>query len=265
MTYEEGVTFLREILDDQNAKFRDGQWEAIQALTVNRNKLLVVQRTGWGKSLVYWFATRIFRNQGYGLTLVVSPLLALMRNQVDAANKYGIRAKTINSSISREEYELIRQDVVNDSAVDALLISPERFANEDFVDHVLTPIADQIGMLVIDEAHCISDWGHDFRPDYRRISRILNNLPDNVPVLATTATANDRVIKDIKAQIGDKLVIQRGSLLRESIKLQCMNLPSRAERLSWLASLIPQFKNSGVVYTLTTSDNCSSWLVKKMV
>ncbi len=213
------LAMLRTALDDPAASFRPGQWEAIDALANRRERLLVVERTGWGKSAVYFVATRILRNRGYGPALIVSPLLALMRNQIEAAERLGIRAETINSA-NKDEWPQLQQ-AVRSGGVDALLISPERLANEDFVNDVLMPIAGNIGLLVVDEAHCISDWGHDFRPDYRRLVNILRSMPDNVPVVGTTATANDRVIADVQAQLGN-VNVQRGPLMRQSLTLQTM-------------------------------------------
>ena len=187
---------LKQALNDPRAEFRDGQWECIEAL-LNRRRMLVVQRTGWGKSMVYFLATRMLRDQGAGVTLLISPLLALMRNQIQAAERIGVRAATINSS-NREEWEEVQEQLLA-GQVDILLISPERLANDDFRENMLLPVANSIGLFVVDEAHCISDWGHDFRPDYRRIVRVLNALPPNIPVLATTATANNRVVEDVAA------------------------------------------------------------------
>ena len=187
---------LRELVGATD--FRPGQLEAISALVEDHRRVLLVQRTGWGKSAVYFVATRLLRDRGAGPTLIVSPLLALMRNQVDAAAGGGVRAGRITSD-NTEEWEQIREGLRNDE-IDLLLVSPERFANPQFREDVLPDIAERVGLLVIDEAHCISDWGHDFRPDYRRITRILDLLPPGVPVLCTTATANDRVVDDIVTQ-----------------------------------------------------------------
>ncbi|MDF1715756.1 MAG: DEAD/DEAH box helicase [Antarcticimicrobium sp.] len=228
--HADALGLLRQALGDATAQFRDGQWEAIDALVNRRERLLVVQRTGWGKSSVYFIATRIIRVRGRGPTLIVSPLLALMRNQIEAAERLGVRALTINST-NREAWPEIQRAVRNGEA-DALLVSPERLANEEFVSNVLLPIADQIGLLVVDEAHCISDWGHDFRPDYRRLVNILQRMPANVPILGTTATANNRVVDDVQTQLGD-IGIQRGSLMRSSLALQTIQLPTQAERLAW--------------------------------
>ena len=192
--------------------------------------------------MVYFIATRMLREQGLGPTLIVSPLLALMRNQIEAADRLGIDARTINST-NREEWQGLAR-AVREGKVDALLISPERLANDNFVQEVLLPIADRIGLLVVDEAHCISDWGHDFRPDYRRLVSILRNMPPNMPVLGTTATANNRVLDDIQSQLGD-IEIQRGPLGRETLALQTMRLPDQAARLAWLAHRVPQMHGHG--------------------
>ena len=246
-------------IDDQAVDFRQGQWEAIDALVNRRERLLVVQRTGWGKSSVYFIATRILRDGGRGPTLIVSPLLALMRNQIEAADRLGIRALTINST-NREIWPELQSAVREDEA-DALLISPERLANDDFVENVLLPIAERIGLLVVDEAHCISDWGHDFRPDYRRLVNVLQRMPENVPILGTTATANNRVVEDVQAQLGD-IGIQRGTLMRQTLGLQTLRLPSQAARLAWLAEHIGSLPGTGIIYTLTKRDanQVADWL-----
>jgi len=256
------LDLLRRALDDSAATFRDGQWEAINALVNRRERLLVVQRTGWGKSSVYFIATRILRDRGLGPTLIVSPLLALMRNQIGAAERLGIRALSINST-NRDEWPALKRQILSNQA-DALLISPERLSNDGFVQDVLLPVANSIGMLVVDEAHCISDWGHDFRPDYRRLVNVLQRMPDNLPILGTTATANDRVIADVQAQLGN-IKIQRGSLIRESLALQVMKLPSQAARLAWLAEHLPALPGTGIVYTLTKrdADQVATWLNDK--
>jgi len=250
---------LKTALANPSALFREGQWEAIDALVNQRQKLLVVQRTGWGKSSVYFISTKIFRDRGLGPTIIVSPLLALMRNQIESAQRLGIMAETMNST-NREEWRSVTQRILNNQ-VDCLLISPERLANDQFVETVLQPIADRIALMVIDEAHCISDWGHDFRPDYRRIVNILRQLPANTPVLGTTATANNRVVQDIQTQMGD-IQIQRGTLIRESLALQNIVLPDQASRLAWLAQTIPQLPGTGIVYVLTQRDAelVSAWL-----
>ncbi len=251
MNRTEAESLLQTAVNDPNAQFRVGQWEAIDALVNRRHKLLVVQRTGWGKSSVYFISTRILRDCGAGPTVIVSPLLALMRNQIEAANRLGIHAVTINST-NQDNWPAISQSILADQ-VDAILISPERLSNEAFVEEVLLPVADRIGLLVVDEVHCISDWGHDFRPDYRRLINVLRQMPPNIPVLGTTATANNRVIQDVQTQLGD-IEIQRGTLVRDSLALQTLRLPGKAARLAWLAQHIPELPGTGIVYVLTIRD-----------
>lgn len=255
------LELLRCALSDPNAEFRDGQWEAIDAIVNQRRKMLVVQRTGWGKSSVYFIATRILRDRGNGPTLIVSPLLALMRNQTEAAERLGIRPVTINST-NRDDWPPLIQTILNNEA-DAVLISPERLANDEFVRTVLLPVANQIGLLVVDEAHCISDWGHDFRPDYRRLVSVLQHMPPNMAVLGTTATANNRVLDDITTQLGN-IEVQRGPLLRETLALQTVQLPDQSGRLAWLAEHLPQLPGTGIVYTLTKrdADQVAEWLTQ---
>ncbi|MFF9850113.1 RecQ family ATP-dependent DNA helicase [Streptomyces litmocidini] len=237
------------------ARLREDQWRAIEALVADRRRALVVQRTGWGKSAVYFVATSLLRERGSGPTVIVSPLLALMRNQVEAAARAGIRARTINSS-NTEEWETVQEEVAA-GEVDVLLVSPERLNNPDFRDQVLPRLAAATGLLVVDEAHCISDWGHDFRPDYRRLRTMLADLPSGVPVLATTATANARVTADVAEQLGtgagtDALVL-RGPLDRESLSLGVVRLPDAAHRLAWLADHLGELPGSGIIYTLTVA------------
>ncbi|PKV88370.1 RecQ family ATP-dependent DNA helicase [Streptomyces sp. TLI_146] len=236
------------------ARLREDQWRAIEALIAGR-RALVVQRTGWGKSAVYFVATSLLRERGSGPTVIVSPLLALMRNQVEAAARAGIRARTINSS-NTEEWETVQAEVAA-GEVDVLLVSPERLNNPDFRDEVLPKLSAATGLLVVDEAHCISDWGHDFRPDYRRLRTMLAELPPGVPVLATTATANARVTADVAEQLGtgadtDALVL-RGPLDRESLSLNVLSLPDAAHRLAWLADHLDELPGSGIIYTLTVA------------
>jgi ATP-dependent DNA helicase RecQ len=256
----QALDWLRAALEDDGIEFRDGQWEAVDELVNRRGRVLVVQRTGWGKSMVYFLAAKALRDQGLGPTLIISPLLALMRNQIQAAQRIGLRPATINSS-NTDEWEQVRARLFADQ-IDLLLISPERLANDEFVEETLLPIAGRIGLLVVDEAHCISDWGHDFRPDYRRIVQVLRQLPGNIAVLATTATANRRVVADIALQIGGDLRIQRGPLMRESLRLQHIRLPNPAARLAWLADNIPPLPGSGIIYTLTVRDaeRVAAWL-----
>ncbi|WP_097221324.1 MULTISPECIES: RecQ family ATP-dependent DNA helicase [unclassified Streptomyces] len=237
------------------ARLREDQWRAIEALVADRRRALVVQRTGWGKSAVYFVATSLLRARGSGPTVIVSPLLALMRNQVEAAARAGIHARTINSS-NTEEWDAV-QDEIAAGQVDVLLVSPERLNNPDFRDQVLPRLAAATGLLVVDEAHCISDWGHDFRPDYRRLRTMLADLPPGVPVLATTATANARVTADVAEQLGtggssDALVL-RGPLDRDSLSLSVLRLSDAAHRMAWLAEHLDELPGSGIIYTLTVA------------
>jgi ATP-dependent DNA helicase RecQ len=237
------------------AALREDQWSAISALVADRSRVLVVQRTGWGKSAVYFVATSLLRQAGAGPTIIISPLLALMRNQIDAAGRAGIRAVTVNSA-NIDEWEQTYAEIDN-GKVDVLLVSPERLNNPDFRDRVLPRLAASAGMLVVDEAHCVSDWGHDFRPDYRRLRALIAELPAGIPVLATTATANDRVVHDVTEQLGlgardgSNTLVLRGSLDRASLRLSVVKLSTPAQRLGWLASRIDQLPGAGIVYTLT--------------
>ncbi|MGN4160870.1 RecQ family ATP-dependent DNA helicase [Streptomyces sp. NEAU-PBA10] len=238
-----------------SARLREDQWLAIEALVAEGRRALVVQRTGWGKSAVYFVATALLRARGAGPTVIVSPLLALMRNQVEAAARAGISARTINSA-NPEEWDEVQAQVAA-GEVDVLLVSPERLNNPDFRDNVLPKLSAATGLLVVDEAHCISDWGHDFRPDYRRLRSMLAELPEGVPVLATTATANARVTADVAEQLGtgsgsDALVL-RGPLDRESLSLGVLRLPDSAHRLAWLAEHLDELPGSGIIYTLTVA------------
>ncbi|MFD8704630.1 RecQ family ATP-dependent DNA helicase [Kitasatospora sp. NPDC059648] len=246
---------LRELAGPA-ASLREDQWTAIEALVVDHRRALVVQRTGWGKSAVYFIATALLRARGAGPTVIVSPLLALMRNQVESAGRAGIHARTINSA-NTEEWDEIQSEVAA-GRVDILLVSPERLNNPDFRDEVLPKLAASTGLLVVDEAHCISDWGHDFRPDYRRLRTMLADLPPGVPVLATTATANARVTADVAEQLGtgttdEHALVLRGPLDRESLTLGVLALPDPAHRLAWLADHLDRLPGSGIVYTLTVA------------
>ncbi|WCB96059.1 hypothetical protein DSM104299_04813 [Baekduia alba] len=240
-----------------DAAFREHQLDAVRDLVEDRARVLCVQRTGWGKSAVYFVATALLREAGAGPTLIVSPLLALMRNQIDAARKLDLRAHTINST-NRDAWTEVA-DLLERDAVDLLLISPERLNNPQFRDTMLPVFAQRVGLLVVDEAHCISDWGHDFRPDYRRIGDMLERLPDGVGVLCTTATANDRVVADVSEQLAagrdaGELRTYRGALGRSSLRFEVVDLPSQADRLAWLAQHLPELPGSGIVYTLTKRD-----------
>ena len=259
---DRALALLRTGVDDPSVEFRSGQLEAIGRIVSGPARLLVVQRTGWGKSFVYFIATKLLREAGTGPVLLVSPLLALMRNQIAAAQRMGVRAEAIHSD-NRDCWGEVEQAIRRDrDEVDILLISPERLAKQRFLDTVLAEVADRISLLVIDEAHCISDWGHDFRPDYRRIERIARTLPPNLRLLATTATANDRVMEDLADVLGPDLAVSRGDLGRPSLTLQTIRLPGQAERLAWLAEQLPKLSGSGIVYTLTVRDahRVAAWL-----
>ncbi|WAZ24566.1 RecQ family ATP-dependent DNA helicase [Streptomyces cinnabarinus] len=252
----EADAILGQLVGDPggSARLREDQWQAVAALVRERRRALVVQRTGWGKSAVYFVATALLRRRGSGPTVIVSPLLALMRNQVGAAERAGIRARTINSA-NPEEWDTIH-DEVERGETDVLLVSPERLNSVDFRDLMLPKLAATTGLLVVDEAHCISDWGHDFRPDYRRLRAMLAELSPGVPVLATTATANARVTADVAEQLGTvagEALVLRGPLDRESLRLGVVQLPDAAHRLAWLAEHLDELPGSGIIYALTVA------------
>jgi ATP-dependent DNA helicase RecQ len=253
------LAVLRTLVGRDDADFHDGQFEAIAALVDDRRRSLVVQRTGWGKSAVYFVATLLLRQRGAGPTILVSPLLALMRDQVAAAARAGVRAVSINSSNAHEWAEVLQK--LRDDEVDVLLVSPERLNNPSFRDEQLPALVSRAGLLVVDEAHCISDWGHDFRPDYRRLRDLIAELPDGIPVLATTATANSRVVSDVAEQLSahtgdghatDVLTI-RGPLARASLRLGVLRLPNAQARLAWLLTHLAELPGSGIIYALTVS------------
>lgn len=255
---------LRRLTGRPDAVFRDDQRDAIEALVDDRARVLVVQRTGWGKSAVYFLTTHLLRQQGLGPTLLISPLLALMRNQIDAASRLGLRCETINSSSNTTVVELER--ALEADAVDLVLVSPERLANPEFAAKIMPLVGRRPGLVVIDEVHCISDWGHDFRPDYRRIGRLIDRLAGtSVPILGCTATANDRVVADVADQLGAELTTFRGPLRREGLALSGVALDRQAERLAWLASAVPRMDGSGIVYCLTVRDvdNVAAWLTSR--
>ena len=245
---------LRRLVGREDADFRDGQLEAISALVADRSRVLVVQRTGWGKSAVYFVATALRRASGAGPTVIISPLLALMRDQIAAARRAGIRAVTMNSA-NAQDWDQVRTALADDS-VDVLLVSPERLNNPRFREEQLPDLARRCGLLVVDEAHCVSDWGHDFRPDYRRIRDLLSGLPSDTPVLATTATANARVVHDVEEQLGvggRPVLTVRGGLARDSLRLGVLRSMSPEQRLGWLAAHLDSLPGSGIVYTLTVA------------
>lgn len=254
--YTRARHLLTQLTGNPAADFHPGQFEAIQALVEHRRRALVIQRTGWGKSAVYFLSALLLRHQGAGPALIVSPLLALMRDQVAAATRAGVRAEMVNST-NVTEWDRIQERLATGD-IDVLLIGPERLNNPDFRENWLPTLINTCGLLVIDEAHCISDWGHDFRPDYRRIRTLLTNLPTGVPVLATTATANERVITDITEQLGTgggagDVFLLRGPLSRDSLRLGVLTLHKSTDRLAWLLTHLNALPGSGIIYTLTVS------------
>lgn len=261
--YETALAMLKSMTGSQSAEFHEHQYEAIESLVQKSRKMLVVQRTGWGKSAVYFIATLLLRRSGKGPSIIISPLIALMRNQISSAKKLGLNVVSINSSLSQED-RLRNENLIIAQQADAIIISPEQLANQNLIQNVLSHVLSNISLFVVDEAHCISDWGHDFRPDYRRITRILQSIPSNLPILATTATANDRVINDIQAQLGDEMVTLRGSLMRDSLSLQTVPQWPKTKRLAWLSEIMPQLKGTGIVYakTLRDCDTVAAWLIK---
>ncbi len=257
---EKALELLRLGSGQVHASFRDGQEEAIQQITDGDHRLLVVQKTGWGKSFVYFISTKILREAGCGPALLVSPLLALMRNQIAAAERMGVRAATINSDNIAKWTEV--EAKIKQNEIDILLISPERLANERFRAEILGGLSLHVSLVVVDEAHCISDWGHDFRPHYRLLERFIRNMPSNIKLLATTATANNRVVQDLENVLGPNLRISRGDLNRPSLTLQTIRLESKAERLAWLSHQITALAGHGIIYTLTVRDanQVANWL-----
>ncbi|HEY1530320.1 MAG TPA: DEAD/DEAH box helicase [Galbitalea sp.] len=262
-TRDDAVEILRTLVGRDDADFHDGQFEAITALVNDSRRALVVQRTGWGKSAVYFVATMLLRRRGAGPTILVSPLLALMRDQIAAASRAGVRAFAINSTNPHEWAEV--QAALARDEVDVLLVSPERLNNPSFRENQLPLLIGRAGLLVVDEAHCISDWGHDFRPDYRRLRELIAELPEDVPVLATTATANSRVVADVEEQLGPStgsgtgtssgagVLTIRGPLARASLRLGVLQLPDARARLGWLLSHLAELPGSGIIYALTVS------------
>ena len=257
---ERALELLRLGSGQVHAMFRDGQEEAIQQMTDGDHRLLVVQKTGWGKSFVYFISTKILREAGCGPALLVSPLLALMRNQIAAAERMGVRAATINSDNIAKWTEV--EAKIKQNEIDILLISPERLANERFRTEILDGLSLHVSLVVVDEAHCISDWGHDFRPHYRLLERFIRNMPPNIKLLATTATANNRVVEDLENVLGPNLRISRGDLNRPSLTLQTIRLESKAERLAWLSHQLTALAGHGIIYTLTVRDanQVANWL-----
>ena len=254
MTYSanRALELLKKGTGQPHSVFREDQEKAIKIVVEGGKRLLVVQKTGWGKSFVYFIATKLLREMGAGPALLVSPLLSLMRNQIDAAKRMGLRAVKVTSD-NRAEWGDVFEKITR-KEIDILLISPERLSNEEFKEQVLSKIAATISLLIVDEAHCISDWGHDFRPDYRYLERIVKNLPPNLRILATTATANNRVMRDLVEVLGPNLEVLKGDLNRNSLTLQTIEIPGQAQRLDWLAKTLPNLQGTGIIYAMTVKD-----------
>ncbi|WP_163931373.1 RecQ family ATP-dependent DNA helicase [Paraferrimonas sp. SM1919] len=250
---QQALAYLRQMTQNPLATFHEGQWESIQGLVEQQNQMLVVQRTGWGKSAVYFIATKIRRAQGYGPAIIISPLLSLIRNQIESAAKLGLKVVPFNSSMSDAELTVVAVQIL-EGTVDAIIIAPEQLSSKGFGKEILPYISSKIGLFVVDEAHCISDWGHDFRPDYGRITRVLKTMPSNLPVLATTATASQRVVNDIEIQLGERLNTIRGPLVRKSLHLHTLSLSKRSERMAWLVKNLKDLKGTGIVYAKTQKD-----------
>src|SRR5947208_10455100 len=263
MQQAQAKELLRQMLGG-TADFRDGQWTAIDLVVNHRRRVPVVQRTGWGKSIVYFLATRILRDTGGGPTLLISPLLSLMRNQILATEKLAVRAATIHSENVAAWGEV--EAALSANRLDLLMVSPERLANPEFMQKLLPLLQGRVGLFVVDEAHCISDWGHDFRPDYRRIVQVMKLLPTGVPVLCTTANASDRLVPDIETQI-PQLHVLRGPLVRSSLRLYNIRLAHQSDRLAWLAYFLPQLPGNGIVYCLTIQDarRVAAWLQRNSI
>lgn len=250
---------LTESVGD-NVSFRPQQWEAINRLANYRQNLFLVQQTGWGKSTVYFITTKALRGTGAGPTLIVSPLLSLMRDQMkNAETELGLSAAVITSANPDEWSDVY--DSIQAGTCDVVLVSPERLQNPEFRDNVLYELNGDFGMVVIDEAHCISSWGHDFRPDYKRVSELVSELSPDTPVVATTATADNRVIDDVTSQLNG-LQLLRGELVRDSLRIQAIDIGSRAKRLAWLAENVPTDGSAGIIYCLTKTDvmRVTDWL-----
>jgi ATP-dependent DNA helicase RecQ len=226
--------------------FHPGQRDIIEQL-VQGNRLLVIQRTGWGKSLCYQMASLFYPH----LTLVFSPLKALMRDQCQRCNEdYGIPAAIVSSEFSQDENKATLTQAIN-GYFKILFIAPERLDNADWQSSVYQM---RISMIVIDEAHCISTWGHDFRTHYRRIVKLLTALPKDIPVLALTATANQRVEDDVLQQIGSGVQVIRGTMQRPNLYLNVEYLHGDSEKLAYLAEILPYFPGAGIIYTSTRHD-----------
>lgn len=233
--------------------FYDTQWLVIEKL-LSGKRILFIEKTGYGKSLCFQFPALLFN----GTTIIFTPLIALMRDQVKKLRNLGISATCINSNQSNEENNFIIHEA-KENKIKILYIAPERMENAEWLQ---TAREMKISMVVVDEAHCISVWGHEFRPSFRRIISVVNLLPMNFPVLATTATATKKVEEDIKTQIGKNITSIRGNLLRPSLNLRVVKVKSEDEKLIWIGENINKIKGTGIIYTGThvNTEIYSKWL-----
>jgi ATP-dependent DNA helicase RecQ len=251
MSRSDAEKHLKEVF--QLDSFYDEQWLAIEKI-LKGERVLLIEKTGFGKSLCYQFPATIFE----GITVIFSPLIALMRDQVKKLTSLGISAKCINSEQTPEENEIIIRDAI-EGKIKILYIAPERQDNSLWMDAVQRM---KLSMVVVDEAHCISQWGHDFRPAFRRIINLVKLLPKQLPVLATTATATLRVQEDIEAQMGGELTLIRGNLMRDNFHLYVIKVNSDEEKMAWLGENLNALEGSGVLYVGTRADTeiYSRWL-----
>jgi ATP-dependent DNA helicase RecQ len=250
MTRQEAESVLQRTF--KLPKFFDEQWLTIDKL-LKGEKVLLIEKTGFGKSLCFQFPATIFQ----GTTVIFSPLIALMRDQVKKLASLGISAKCINSEQTPEENTQIINEAKQGS-IKILYIAPERQENNEWIEATQQM---NLSMVVVDEAHCISVWGHDFRPAFKRIIHLVKLLPKGLPVLATTATATKRVENDIAKQIGDPITTIRGNLMRDNFNLFVVRVSSEDEKLIWLGKNLEKLPGSGILYTGTRVDTeiYSNW------
>ncbi|WP_294966078.1 RecQ family ATP-dependent DNA helicase [Sulfurimonas sp.] len=251
MKREEAELKLKNIFGFDN--FFDDQWKTIDRV-LQKKRVLLIEKTGFGKSLTFQFPATQFD----GLTIIFFFFFALMRDQIKSLDEKGIKADLINSQETNERNDLIIEKAINNE-LKILYITPERLASASWQNAVSKM---NISFIVIDEAHCISTWGHEFRPDFRRIIKLMQVLPSNIPVLATTATATLSVSEDIKEQIGNNIEIIRGDLLRENLKLNVIHVENEEDKMAWMLSYLKNVSGNGLVYTGTTinTEIYSKWL-----
>lgn len=238
--------------------FHEEQWKTIQHV-LKGERVLLIERTGFGKSLCYQFPATVLS----GITIIFSPLIALMRDQVKKLNALNIPARCLNSEQTELENNRILDDAVN-GKVKILYIAPERLENLAWIKAVNRM---QLSMVVIDEAHCISVWGHDFRPAFRRIVELVSRLPAHVPVLATTATATPVVERDIVRQMSGEVRVIRGKLMRDNLQLYVQYMSCQDDKLTWLAHHLPKLEGNGIIYTGTRKEvaRVTEWLKKNEI